>query len=155
MNKIWVGCFLTSLYLPSVMAQAPLSLEERLAQMEQRLKATERARASAEAEIKTLKAAAAGRDGDGRRRGAALQLNDYGELKFYGDVEFNMDGASRTGSLTSVKTSANKDWAPGDKERWDINGRILLGLMACVMGRRKICRIQRAAAGGYGWQNES
>jgi hypothetical protein len=40
MNKIWVGCFLTSLYLPSVMAQAPLSLEERLAQMEQ-LKATE------------------------------------------------------------------------------------------------------------------
>jgi hypothetical protein len=54
-----------------------------------------------------------------------LQLNDYGELKFYGDVEFNMDGASRTGSLTSVKTSANKNWAPGDKERWDIN--ILLG----------------------------
>ncbi len=56
MNKIWVGCFLTSLYLPSVMAQAPLSLEERLAQMEQRLKATTEARAaSAEAEIKTLK----------------------------------------------------------------------------------------------------
>ena len=55
MNKIWVGCFLTSLYLPSVMAQAPLSLEERLAQMEQRLKATEARAASAEAEIKTLK----------------------------------------------------------------------------------------------------
>ncbi len=54
----------------------------------------------------------------------ALQLNDYGELKFYGDVEFNMDGASRTGSLTSVKTSANKNWAPGDKERWDINGTV-------------------------------
>ena len=55
MNKIWVGCFLTSLYLPSVMAQAPLSLEDRLAQMEQRLKATEARAASAEAEIKTLK----------------------------------------------------------------------------------------------------
>ncbi len=38
-----------------------------------------------------------------------------------------LDGASRTGSLTSVKTSANKSWAPGDKERWDINGRLLLG----------------------------
>ncbi len=37
-----------------------------------------------------------------------------------------MDGASRTGSLTSVKTSANKNWAPGDKERWDINGRIFV-----------------------------
>lgn len=55
MNKIWVGCFLTSLYLPQAMAQAPLSLEERLAQMEQRLKATEARAASAEAEIKTLK----------------------------------------------------------------------------------------------------
>jgi hypothetical protein len=37
-----------------------------------------------------------------------LQLNDYGELKFYGDVEFNMDGASRTGSLTSVKPALIK-----------------------------------------------
>ena len=65
MNKIWVGCFLTSLYLPSVMAQAPLSLEERLAQMEQRLKATEARAASAEAEMP-----AAGRDG--RPRGACF-----------------------------------------------------------------------------------
>lgn len=129
MNKIWVGCFLTSLYLPSVMAQAPLSLEERLAQMEQRLKATEARAASAEAEIKTLKgqqqATTVARAAPATPR---LQLNDNGELKFYGDVEFNLDGASRTGSLTSVKTSANKSWAPGDKERWDINGRILLGI---------------------------
>ena len=133
MKKIWVGCIVTSLFTPLANAQAPLSLEERLAQMEQRLKATEQRAASAEAEIKTLK---------GQQTPAtvasvapakpALQLNDYGELKFYGDVEFNMDGASRTGSLTSVKTSANKNWAPGDKERWDFNGRILLGLMACV-----------------------
>lgn len=129
MNKIWVGCFLTSLYLPCVMAQAPLSLEDRLAQMEQRLKATEARAASAEAEIKTLKgqqqATTVARAAPATPR---LQLNDNGELKFYGDVEFNLDGASRTGSLTSVKTSANKSWAPGDKERWDINGRILLGI---------------------------
>ncbi len=116
MNKIWVGCFLTSLYLPSVMAQAPLSLEERLAQMEQRLKATEARAASAEAEIKTLKgqqqAATVARAAPASPR---LQLNDNGELKFYGDVEFNLDGASRTGSLTSVKTSANKSWRPAIK----------------------------------------
>ncbi|MBN0537741.1 carbohydrate porin, partial [Pseudomonas aeruginosa] len=94
--------------------------------MEQRLKATEARAASAEAEIKTLKgqqqAATVARAAPASPR---LQLNDNGELKFYGDVEFNLDGASRTGSLTSVKTSANKSWAPGDKERWDINGRIL------------------------------
>ena len=47
MNKIWVGCVLTSLFTPLANAQAPLSLEERLAQMEQRLKATEQRAASA------------------------------------------------------------------------------------------------------------
>ena len=52
MNKIWVGCVLTSLFTPLANAQAPLSLEERLAQMEQRLKATEQRAASAEAEIR-------------------------------------------------------------------------------------------------------
>ncbi|MEA7586090.1 carbohydrate porin, partial [Salmonella enterica subsp. enterica serovar Anatum] len=35
--------------------------------------------------------------------------------------------ASRSGSLTSMRTSANKDWASGTNERWDINGRLLLG----------------------------
>jgi len=129
MNKIWVGCFLTSLFTPLANAQEPLTLEERLAQMEQRLKATEQRASSAEAEIRALKRqetpTAVASTAPAK---PTLQLNDYGELKFYGDVEFNMDGASRTGSLTSVKTSANKNWAPGDKERWDINGRILLGI---------------------------
>lgn len=40
-----------------------------------------------------------------------LTLSGYGDLRFYGDVEFNMDAASRSGSLTSMRTSANKDWA--------------------------------------------
>ena len=113
MNKFWVGCFLTSLLTPVVNAQASLSLEERLAQMEQRLKATEHRAASAEAEIAALKRqdtpAPVASAGPAK---PALQLNDYGDIKFYGDVEFNMDGASRTGSLTSIKTSANKNWAP-------------------------------------------
>ncbi|WP_323667017.1 carbohydrate porin [Pectobacterium punjabense] len=51
-----------------------------------------------------------------------------GSLKLYGDVEFNVDAASRTEQLTSLKTSAGKDWKPGNAERWDINGRILIGL---------------------------
>lgn len=58
---------------------------------------------------------------------AKLTLSGYGDLRFYGDVEFNMDAASRSGSLTSMRTSANKDWAPSNNERWDINGRLLLG----------------------------
>ncbi|MEF3099766.1 raffinose porin [Raoultella ornithinolytica] len=128
MNKIWVGCFLTSLFTPLANAQEPLTLEERLAQMEQRLQETEQRATSAEAEIRALKRqekpAVAASNAAAK---PALQVNDYGELKFYGDVEFNMDGASRTGSLTSVRTTANKSWAPGKKERWDINGRILLG----------------------------
>lgn len=127
MNKIRGRCFLLLLFTPLVNA-ATLSLEERLAQMEQRLKATEHQTASTEAEIRALKSQEASANVVGAAPvKPALQLNDYGELKFYGDVEFNMDSASRTGSLTSMKTSANKNWALGDKERWDINGRILLG----------------------------
>ncbi len=38
MNKIWVGCLISSLFIPAAGAQQTLSLEERLAQMEQRLK---------------------------------------------------------------------------------------------------------------------
>lgn len=69
MNKIWVGCVLTSLFTPLANAQAPLSLEERLAQMEQRLKATEQRAASAEAEIRALKTGGASDDGGQRRTG--------------------------------------------------------------------------------------
>ncbi|SQI97849.1 glycoporin [Klebsiella oxytoca] len=92
MNKIWVGCVLTSLFTPLANAQAPLSLEERLAQMEQRLKATEQRAASAEAEIRALKGqeTPAATVASAAPAKPALQLNDYGELKFYGDVEFNM-----------------------------------------------------------------
>ncbi len=54
-----------------------------------------------------------------------LTLSGFGDIKFYGDVAFNIDAASKTGSLTSIKQSANSDRAPGYKERWDINGRNL------------------------------
>lgn len=53
---------------------------------------------------------------------------EQGELKLYGDVEFNVDGASRTGQVTSLKTSPDKNWKAGKAERWDVNGRILIGL---------------------------
>lgn len=128
MKIIWVGCMVTSVFSGVVCAQDSLSLEERLAQMEKRLKATEARAASAEAEIRALKQQEAPQTvASAAPAKPTLQINDTGDLKFYGDVEFNIDGASRTGGLTSLKTSANKNWTPGEKERWDINGRILLG----------------------------
>jgi len=118
----------TSVFSGVVCAQDSLSLEARLAQMEKRLKATEARAASAEAEIRALKQQEAPQTvASAAPAKPTLQINDTGDLKFYGDVEFNIDGASRTGGLTSLKTSANKNWTPGEKERWDINGRILLG----------------------------
>ncbi|MFH2391962.1 carbohydrate porin [Klebsiella aerogenes] len=139
MNKIWVGCLISSLFIPAAGAQQTLSLEERLAQMEQRLKATEQRAQNAEAEIRELKqqeraTAKSSAPAPATVAAPALAVNKDVDLKFYGDVEFNMDGASRTGSLTSVKTSTNKNWAPGDKERWDINGRILLGFDGLCKG---------------------
>lgn len=47
-------------------------------------------------------------------------------MKLYGDVEFNIDAASKKHSLTSLKTTADSN-ANRDK-RWDINGRVLIGL---------------------------
>lgn len=54
--------------------------------------------------------------------------NDFGELKLYGDVEFNTDAASRQGQITSVRTALGKNKQPSKSDNWDINGRILIGL---------------------------
>ena len=51
-----------------------------------------------------------------------------GQLKLYGDVEFNVDAASSKQQLSSLRETADKKNKPSDKDRWDINGRILLGL---------------------------
>lgn len=58
-----------------------------------------------------------------------LKLNHFVDsLKIYGDVEFNLDAASNSGKLTSLKSSDNKDWKASNNERWDVNGRVLLGV---------------------------
>jgi len=118
------------------------ALEHKLAQLEDRLAAAESRAAKAEAQIQDLQQqqqtalvqnkstiAVVSQEPVSTSVAPAptLTLSGYGDIKFYGDVEFNMDAASKTGGLTSVKTTANKDWAPGNNERWDINGRLLLG----------------------------
>ncbi len=132
--KITTGSVLCAgLYSASVFSQTPLTIEQRFMVLEQRLQDAENRAYSAEAEIAALKQASARKNENNTNSAKQtdvpkLTLNKDAELKFHGDVEFNLDGASRTGSLTSAKTSANKNWAPGDKERWDINGRILLSI---------------------------
>lgn len=60
---------------------------------------------------------------------AAIQWDTpQGQLKLYGDVEFNTDAASSKQQLSSLKQTADKKNQPADKDRWDINGRILIGL---------------------------
>lgn len=60
---------------------------------------------------------------------AAIQWDTpQGKLKLYGDVEFNTDAASSKQQLSSLKQTADKKNQPADKDRWDINGRILIGL---------------------------
>ena len=113
-------------------------LEDKLAQLEARLEKAETRAAKAEAQIQDLKqqqqtvavanpVVVESTEPSTAQTAPKLTLSGYGDIKFYGDVEFNMDAASKSGSLTSMKTSANKDWAPGSHERWDINGRLLLG----------------------------
>lgn len=45
-------------------------------------------------------------------------------MKFYGDVEFNIDAASKPGQLVMISSGANSESV---NERWDLNGSILLG----------------------------
>lgn len=131
-----------ALATPGTSIEARLnSLEQRLQQAEQRVQQAEARAASAEQraqllEQRTVKTEqqtvqVAQRTATLEKTAAPasqLKLNNFGDLKLYGDVEFNLDGASRSGQLTSLKSSSNKDWKPGDGERWDINGRILIGL---------------------------
>ncbi|WP_279204741.1 carbohydrate porin [Obesumbacterium proteus] len=123
-----IGAFSSSLY-----AQSHLTLEQRISQLEERLIAAEKRAGIAEAEIKTLKNKPAennkiNTDITNNKNTSEFIFNQKSKLKFYGDVEFNLDSASRTGSLTSLKTNANKKLAPSERERWDVNGRILLGV---------------------------
>lgn len=96
------------------------SAEQRAQQLEQRTTKTEQQTQQVAQQTAALESK--------RDAPSTLKLNDFGDLKLYGDVEFNLDGASRSGQLTSLKSSDKKDWKPGYKERWDVNGRILIGL---------------------------
>src|SRR5471030_1945132 len=122
-------------------ASSSASLEARLAQLEQRLQQAETRADNAEKQIQQLKhddqtlkktqemqVAAVDIQQKEPANTKALTLNGFDNLKLYGDVEFNMDGASRSGQLTSARTSDNKNWKAGNNERWDINGRLLIGV---------------------------
>jgi len=135
---LFVGAMLSTGAFASTQQSA---LEHRLNQLEERLQAAEQRASSAEAEIQQLKskpvepqttapvAVVSEQSVNSPTDNPApkLSLSGYGDLKIYGDVEFNMDAASRSNGLTSMRNSANNNWADGTNERWDINGRILLG----------------------------
>ncbi len=137
---LFVGAILSTSAMASTQQS---SLEQRLNQLEQRLQASEQRAAAAEAEIQQLKAkpvppqmshtapvtvvSEQSANDKTDNPSPKLSLTGYGDLKIYGDVEFNMDAASRSNGLTSMRRSANTNWADGNNERWDINGRLLLG----------------------------
>lgn len=53
-----------------------------------------------------------------------LKLSGYGDLKIYGDVEFNMDAESKHGLMAMINADVGSD---PTYDKWDLNGRILLG----------------------------
>lgn len=121
-----------------------MTLEQRLEQLEARLEAAEYRAAKAEnqvqqlqtqqaTEIREIKAAQGNTPVNGQtppeetKKNAAtpnLLLSGYGDLKIYGDVEFNMDAESNHGLLAMTNASVDHD---PTNEQWNINGRILLG----------------------------
>lgn len=53
---------------------------------------------------------------------------NWGDLKLYGDVEYNIDAASKKGQLTSMRMMPGKQKDFEDNEKWSLNGRILIGI---------------------------
>lgn len=53
---------------------------------------------------------------------------NWGDLKLYGDVEYNIDAASKKGQLTSMRMMPGNQKDFDDNEKWSLNGRILIGV---------------------------
>ncbi|PBI80273.1 raffinose porin [Rahnella sp. BIGb0236] len=145
MTKIKTLALLVGLAVsaPALAAGSSASLEARMAQLEQRLQQAEARAETAEKQIQQLTKQDVKREQeiasvkeatpvevkqDGISKDKLLTLNGFDNLKLYGDVEFNVDGASRSGQLTSIRTEDNKNFRDGNNERWDVNGRLLIGL---------------------------
>ncbi|UHM89142.1 carbohydrate porin [Rahnella victoriana] len=145
MTKIKTLALLVGLAVsaPALAAGSSASLEARMAQLEQRLQQAEARAETAEKQIQQLTKQDVKREQeiasvkestpvevkqDGISKNKLLTLNGFDNLKLYGDVEFNVDGASRSGQLTSIRTEDNKNFRDGNNERWDVNGRLLIGL---------------------------
>ncbi|MEM8109610.1 carbohydrate porin [Morganella morganii subsp. sibonii] len=113
------------------------SLEKRASEAEARAVAAEKKAERLENLMarNTAQAGNTGRENTSGFSNIVSADNEKGTLKLYGDVEFNIDAASRKGQITSMQTQAGRGADDfGDKERWDINGRILIGLD----GQRKL-----------------
>lgn len=145
MTKIKTLALLVGLAVsaPALAAGSSASLEARMAQLEQRLQQAEARAETAEKQIQQLTKQDVKREQeiasvkeatpvevkqDGISKDKLLTLNGFDNLKLYGDVEFNVDGASHSGQLTSIRTEDNKNFRDGNNERWDVNGRLLIGL---------------------------
>ena len=111
------------LVAPASFADSPeISMEQRLQRLEQRLYSAESRAQTAEEEIKQLKSSqtlshaqpvpvvgtASAHETRNNKTEPTLTLSGFGDLNFYGDVEFNMDAESRKGSLISQRDDSNE-----------------------------------------------
>lgn len=118
-----------------------LTLEQRMEQLEARLAAAESRATVAEDQVRELqekqrttialaqptvavKSVAAVEESKKNITAPELKLSGYGDLKIYGDVEFNMDAESKHGLLAMTNADVSSD---PTYDNWDLNGRILLG----------------------------
>ncbi|HGC2980924.1 TPA: carbohydrate porin, partial [Escherichia coli] len=146
MNKLLLGLsvFLLLEYNACAAKTGGLTLEQRMALLEERLEAAEKRAEKAERMLKSFdteqhseirqisseqnkKAAnsyAVVESTKEKTSSPGFLFSGYNDLKFYGDVEFNIDAASKPGQLVMISSGANSESV---NERWDLNGRILLG----------------------------
>ncbi|MEH2920523.1 carbohydrate porin [Samsonia erythrinae] len=103
-----------------------VSIEQRVATLE---KSSDQAQANATLAQQKVSQLEKQQDAAAKSNSFVVSNSDWGKLKLYGDVEYNIDAASRKGQITSMHTQpgqGSNDFK--DKERWDLNGRILIGV---------------------------
>lgn len=125
----------------AVAKNSHLTLEQRMEQLEARLAATEERAIMAEEQVRELqgkqnttipssqttvpvKSQSPVAESKKNISTPELKLSGYGDLKIYGDVEFNMDAESKRGLLAVTNANIGRDKT---YDKWDLNGRILLG----------------------------
>ncbi|OAT46533.1 putative glycoporin [Proteus hauseri ATCC 700826] len=104
------------------------NMEQRIAVLEQQSEDTQAKATQTQTRLDELGQQQVSTSSNKESQGLFSTNTDWGNLKLYGDVEYNIDAASKKGQLTSMRSMPGNQKEFSDSEKWSLNGRILIGV---------------------------